>query len=62
MQQVIIKRSDEPYVGLEIAFADALKPCYTPERWCIEAVESALPTRRVPRVAHEIGGHTEERQ
>ena len=62
MQQVVIKVSDERYAELESVSADVLEPCHTPERWCTEAVESALATQRLPRVARESGGRTEVSQ
>jgi hypothetical protein len=50
MAQVTIKLSDEMYAELESAAADVHELGFTPERWAEEAVESALASRRLPRV------------
>ena len=50
MQQVTIKLSDELYSELQRVSEDVLEMCYSPERWATEAVESALASRRLPRV------------
>lgn len=50
VQQVIIKLSDEMYAELQSVSEDVLEMCYSAERWATEAVESALASRRLPRV------------
>jgi hypothetical protein len=50
MQQITIKLSDDLYAELLSASSDVLEMCYSPERWATEAVESALASRRLPRV------------
>jgi hypothetical protein len=53
MQQVTIKLSDEMYAELQRVCDDVRETCYSPEKWATEALESALATRRLPRVKSE---------
>ena len=50
MQCVTIPLSDELYMELQRVSEDVLEHGYTPQMWAKEAVESALATRRLPRV------------
>jgi hypothetical protein len=57
MQQVVINLNDELFAELKSVSSDVLELCYSPEKWATEAVESALATRRLPRVRI---GHDQE--
>jgi hypothetical protein len=47
---VTITLSDELYAELASVSEDVLEQCYSPEKWAREALESAIATRRLPRV------------
>jgi len=64
MQRVTVNLSDELFAELQSVSEDVLEMCYSPEKWATEAVESALATRRLPRVrriseTQHRGGETE---
>ena len=51
MPDLIIKLNPELYSELETASRNVYEMGYGPERWATEAVEAALASRRLPRVA-----------
>jgi hypothetical protein len=51
MPDLIIKLNPVLYSELETASRNVYEMGYGPERWATEAVEAALASRRLPRVA-----------
>ena len=51
MPDLTIKLNPELYSELETASRNVYEMGYGPERWATEAVEAALASRRLPRVA-----------
>ncbi len=55
MRQITLTLPDALFTELEAASAGVREHGFTPETWAQEAVESALATRRLPKVP--LGSH-----
>ena len=51
MPNLVIKLNPELFSELEIASRHVCEMGFGPERWATEAIEAALASRRLPRVA-----------